>query len=122
MRILVLIAAFGLAACQPPSADTASAPPVDEAPVSCANAAPSGEALAYTCANGVTFTAAYDAGFTCAIVSAGGETYRLPAVVAASGQRYSDGVVEYWEHHGDGMLTGAAGGPYEACKTPVVGD
>ncbi|MEJ0059279.1 MAG: hypothetical protein WDM79_06825 [Terricaulis sp.] len=83
MRLLLLIAAFGLAACQP-SADTASAPPVAETPVSCAEATPSGDALAYTCANGVTFTAAYDAGFTCAIVSAGGETYRLPAVIAAS--------------------------------------
>jgi membrane-bound inhibitor of C-type lysozyme len=118
MRILVLITAFGLAACQP-SEDTASAPPVAETPASCADAAPSGEALAYTCASGVTFTAAYDAGFTCAIVSAGGETYRLPAVIAASGSRYTDGAVEYWEHHGDGSLNGAAGGPYEDCTTPA---
>ncbi len=118
MRLLLHIAAFGLAACQP-SADTASAPPVAETPVSCAEATPSGDALAYTCANGVTFTAAYDAGFTCAIGTAGGETYRLPAVIAASGSRYTDGAVEYWEHHGDGMLAGAAGGPYEECKTPV---
>jgi membrane-bound inhibitor of C-type lysozyme len=48
-------------------------------------------------------------------VFAGGRTYTLPGVVAGSGTRYTDGSVEYWEHGGEAMLNGAAGGPYTNC-------
>jgi membrane-bound inhibitor of C-type lysozyme len=37
-------------------------------------------------------------------------------VQAASGARYSDGAVEYWEHGGGATLNGARGGPYNNCR------
>ena len=49
-------------------------------------------------------------------VFAGGRTYTLPGVPAGSGTRYTDGTVEYWEHGGEAMLNGAAGGPYTNCR------
>ena len=49
-------------------------------------------------------------------VFAGGQLYHLPGVMAASGGRHTDGRVEYWEHHDEAMLNGAAGGPYENCR------
>jgi len=49
-------------------------------------------------------------------VFAGGQTYALPSVVSASGARYSDGAVEYWEHQGAANLNGARGGPYANCR------
>jgi membrane-bound inhibitor of C-type lysozyme len=48
-------------------------------------------------------------------VFAGGRTYSLPGVAAGSGTRYTNGSVEYWEHGGEAMLNGAAGGPYANC-------
>jgi membrane-bound inhibitor of C-type lysozyme len=48
-------------------------------------------------------------------VFAGGQTYKLPGVVSADGNRYSNGAVEYWEKGDEAMLNGAAGGPYENC-------
>lgn len=80
------------------------------------SAKPSGPAFNFTCAAEKNFIVRYDEGFTFAFVSAGGATYKLPAVISASGARYSDGKVEYWEHHGEAMLNGAAGGPYDGCK------
>jgi membrane-bound inhibitor of C-type lysozyme len=49
-------------------------------------------------------------------VFAGGRVYRLPGVQAASGLRYTDGNVEYWEHGDEAMLNGAHGGPYNNCR------
>ena len=49
-------------------------------------------------------------------VFAGGQTYTLPGVIAGSGTRYTNGTVEYWEHGGEAMLNGAAGGPYTNCR------
>jgi membrane-bound inhibitor of C-type lysozyme len=49
-------------------------------------------------------------------VFAGGQVYNLPGVVAGSGTRYTNGSVEYWEHGGEAMLNGAAGGPYNNCR------
>jgi membrane-bound inhibitor of C-type lysozyme len=48
-------------------------------------------------------------------VFAGGQTYNLPAMQAADGNRYSNGAVEYWEKGDSAILNGAAGGPYENC-------
>src|SRR5262245_55142672 len=73
----------------------------------------------WRCDGGVTFRVRLTTGGN-AEVTAGGKTYRLPAVMAASGARYSDGRVEFWEHGGEAMLNGAAGGPYEACKTTEI--
>lgn len=49
-------------------------------------------------------------------VFAGGQVYTLPGVPAGSGTRYTNGSVEYWEHGGEAMLNGAAGGPYTNCR------
>jgi len=49
-------------------------------------------------------------------VFAGGQTYSLPSAVSASGARFSDGAVEYWEHQGQATLNGARGGPYANCR------
>lgn len=35
-----------------------------------------------------------------AIVTADGETWRLPRAISGSGARYSDGIREAWEHQG----------------------
>jgi membrane-bound inhibitor of C-type lysozyme len=48
-------------------------------------------------------------------VFAGGQTYTLPAVQSADGNRYSNGAVEYWEKGDSAMLNGARGGPYANC-------
>ncbi|MEQ1619268.1 MAG: MliC family protein [Terricaulis sp.] len=74
-----------------------------------------GEALVWHCDGGRTFRAHNTSGGNAKVV-AGGQTYRLPGVMAGSGARYFDGSVEYWEHHGEAMLNGAAGGPYENCR------
>ena len=49
-------------------------------------------------------------------VFAGGQIYNLPGVQAGSGNRYTNGSVEYWEHGNEAMLNGAAGGPYNNCR------
>jgi membrane-bound inhibitor of C-type lysozyme len=77
---------------------------------------PTGETYVWRCDGGITFTARNTTGGNAEVV-AGGQTYRLPGVIAASGVRYSDGRVEYWEHHGEATLTGAAGGPYANCRS-----
>ena len=69
----------------------------------------------WRCDNGAAFSARLtSAGH--AEVFAGGHTYDLPGVPAGSGTRYTDGAVEYWEHGGEAMLNGAAGGPYANCR------
>ncbi|MBL8551805.1 MAG: MliC family protein [Hyphomonadaceae bacterium] len=102
MRTLLLAACLGLAACA--TANT-EAPTPD---------APAGPSIAWRCDNGVSFSIRLTEGGNVE-VAAGGRTYRLAGVMAASGARYTDGTVEYWEHGGEAMLNGAAGGPYENC-------
>lgn len=83
---------------------------------SCAtNDAPTGEVWVWRCDNGITFTSRNTVGGNSEVI-AGGQTYHLPGVIAGSGVRYSNGRVEYWEHGGEAMLNGAAGGPYENCR------
>lgn len=83
----------------------------------CASAdAPTGPSIAWRCDGGVSFSARNTTGGN-AEVLAGGHTYHLPGVRAASGARYTNGQVEYWEHGGEAMLNGADGGPYENCKS-----
>jgi membrane-bound inhibitor of C-type lysozyme len=50
-------------------------------------------------------------------VFAGGQVYTLRNVESASGARFSDGNVEFWEHQGEATLTGAPGGPYTNCRS-----
>ncbi|MDP3737218.1 MAG: MliC family protein [Hyphomonadaceae bacterium] len=73
------------------------------------------ESFTFACANGKTFSVTYDEGFTVATVKADGQTYKLPAIIAASGSRYSDGKIEYWEHHGEALLHGTPAGELNGC-------
>ena len=61
---------------------------------------------------------AFNVGFTrnSAQVSVNGRTYNLVHAQSASGARYSNGSVEYWEHAGQVQLSGVAGGPYVNCR------
>jgi hypothetical protein len=52
-------------------------------------------------------------------LDAGGESYVLARAVSASGARYETGGVEFWQHQGEATLTGAAGGPYEGCRSEL---
>ena len=78
-------------------------------------AAADAEVFTFACANGKTFSVTYDEGFTVATVKSDGQTYKLPAVIAASGSRYSDGKIEYWEHHGEALLHGTPAGELNSC-------
>lgn len=73
-----------------------------------------GNRVDWRCDGGAAFSLRYTP--ERAEVFAGGQVYRLPAVQAASGERFSNGAVEYWEHGGEAMLNGAAGGPYTNCR------
>jgi len=77
--------------------------------------APGGPRMDWRCAGGAAFSARILEGGT-AEVFAGGQIYRLPHVQSASGARYSNGTVEYWEHGGEATLTNAHGGPYANCR------
>ncbi|HVY86599.1 MAG TPA: MliC family protein [Caulobacterales bacterium] len=123
MRILPVIAVLMLAACQPANPTTTTTTEASETVVTtavdCSSAVGAGQTFTFSCDAGKSFTAQYDEGTTCAIVTAGGQTYRVPAAMSASGARYQGGGVEYWEHQGEAMLDGAAGGPYANCKLPA---
>jgi membrane-bound inhibitor of C-type lysozyme len=74
-----------------------------------------GSSIRWRCDGGVTFVARNTI-YGNAEVMAAGHTYRLPGVMAASGVRYFDGTIEYWEHGEEAMLNGASGGPYANCR------
>lgn len=74
-----------------------------------------GNRMDWRCAGGAAFSARIKTNDT-AEVFAGGQVYNLPHVQAASGARYSNGSVEYWERGGEATLTGAQGGPYNNCR------
>ncbi|MFZ2031323.1 MAG: MliC family protein [Vitreimonas sp.] len=73
-----------------------------------------GGRFSWHCDGGHSFTV----GFTrnSAVVSVNGRTYNLVHAQSASGARYSNGSVEYWEHAGQVQLSGVAGGPYVNCR------
>jgi len=79
-----------------------------------------GPTFHWQCDGGASFTVRQTLGGD-ADVSAGGQTYHVHGVRAASGVRYKSGRVEYWEHGEDAMLNGAQGGPYQNCKRVVQG-
>jgi membrane-bound inhibitor of C-type lysozyme len=104
MRLIALLAALPLTACatQPPPA-------------------PTEEVFAWTCPGGQHFTVQYDDGYTLAFVKLGQLSYRLPAKMAASGARYSNGKVEFWEHHSGALLHGTPAGELVDCALPEDG-
>jgi membrane-bound inhibitor of C-type lysozyme len=73
-----------------------------------------GERTEWKCDHGAAFSVRFTT--ESAEVFAGGQTYSLPHAQSGSGARYANGAVEYWEHAGEAMLNGAAGGPYANCR------
>lgn len=97
MKYLIALLALGLAACATPSAPSLTG------------------RMDWRCDNDRAFSARIGADGR-AEVFAGGQVYRLPHVAGASGARYQEGGVEYWERGGQATLGGAAGGPYQNCR------
>lgn len=83
----------------------------------CASSAGGGASgrMDWRCDNGRAFSARI-VGDGQAEVFAAGQVHRLPHVAGASGARYSNGSVEYWERGGSATLSGATGGPYNNCR------
>jgi membrane-bound inhibitor of C-type lysozyme len=78
---------------------------------------PAGPRADWRCEGGAAFSARIStSGEGSAEVFAGGQLYRLPRVAGASGLRYSNGSVEFWERGGSATLSGAHGGPYNNCR------
>ena len=102
------LCALMLAACSP------QAPPTSASEKPPAPAAAT-QVFTFACAGGRSFDVTYDEGFTVATVSMEGASYKLPAAISASGSRYFDGKVEFWEHQGEAMLSGFAGAPEAPC-------
>lgn len=76
---------------------------------------PAGPRMDWRCDGGAAFSARIAAGGV-AEVFAGGQHYSLRHVEGASGARYANGNVEYWERGGSATLSGARGGPYANCR------
>lgn len=98
MKKLAALAALGLLAACASTGGGAAGPRMD-----------------WRCEGGAAFSARISSSGT-AQVFAGGQTYSLPHVAGASGARYSNGSVEYWERGGEATLSGARGGPYNNCR------
>lgn len=81
----------------------------------CASTGTIGNRMDWRCDGGAAFSARIKSNGA-AEVFAGGQLYNLPHVQAASGARYSNGSVEYWERGGEATLSGAQGGPYANCR------
>lgn len=81
----------------------------------CATSTPGGPRMDWRCDGGAAFSARIKSDGV-AEVFAAGRVYNLPHVQAASGARYGDGSVEYWERGGEATLSGAQGGPYSNCR------
>ena len=73
-----------------------------------------GRQINWSCDGGHAFRVGFTR--TSALVAVAGRTYNLPHAQAASGARYSNGSVEYWEHAGQVELSGVPGGPYVNCR------
>lgn len=72
--------------------------------------------LAYRCAGGKGFTAAWNQPGDKVKVTAGGVTVSLPSARSASGARYAAGAYEIWGKGDEAMLSGFPGGPYANCR------
>jgi membrane-bound inhibitor of C-type lysozyme len=115
-RIFIGACALGLLACSPQGQPAAKADAKPEAakPAEAA-ATDAAEVFNYVCPGGKTFSASFDEGFTMATVKAGAATYKLPAAISASGSRYTDGKIEFWEKGGEAMLNGTPEGDSGSC-------
>lgn len=91
-------------------------PPPAKAETKADDGTKAGEVFTWECPGGKSFTVSFDEGFTTATVVLGATTYKLPAAISASGSRYTDDKVEFWEHQGEAMLNGTPGGDIGGCK------
>ena len=73
-----------------------------------------GNRINWRCDGGHAFTVSFTR--NSAQVAVAGRSYNLAHAQAASGARYSNGSVEYWEHAGLVELSGVPGGPYVNCR------
>ncbi len=99
--LLSVTALVALGAC-------ASAPPPAPDPVR-------GPVSAWKCDGGAVFSSQMTSGGNVEVLAAG-KMYWLPVKKTASGVRYTDRKVEFWERQGQAKLSGAAGGPYANCR------
>ena len=76
---------------------------------------PAGPRMDWRCDSGAAFSARVKGNDTVEVF-AGGQVYTLPHIAGASGARYGNGSVEYWERAGGATLSGAPGGPYNNCR------
>lgn len=81
----------------------------------CASTGTIGDRMDWRCDGGAAFSVRIKTNDT-AEVFAGGQVYNLPHAPGASGARYTNGSVEYWERGGEATLNGARGGPYANCR------
>lgn len=72
--------------------------------------------LAYRCAGGKSFTAAWGQPGDRVRVTAGGTTRTLPHAPSASGARYAAGGFEIWGKGEQATISGFPGGPYSNCR------
>ncbi|MFZ5670710.1 MAG: MliC family protein [Pseudomonadota bacterium] len=99
MRAAIILTGLALAGCAGLPAPGTSAQP-----------------LAYRCADGKGFTAAWGQPGDRVTVVAGGVTKTLPHAPSASGARYAAGGFEIWGKGEAATLSGFPGGPYRACR------
>lgn len=71
----------------------------------------------YRCADGKSFTAAYNLSGSTAQVRAGGQNRTLRHARSASGARYTARGAELWGKGTSATLSGFPGGPYNGCVT-----
>lgn len=83
--------------------------------VACVSTGPAAGRLDWSCSGGAAFSVR-PKGEGHVELFAAGQIYVLAGVANASGARYADGHVEYWDRGGEATLSGAAGGPYENCR------
>ena len=75
----------------------------------------------FACDGGKLFSVQYHgAGRDRADLATDAARYDLKRVRSASGARYAAGRVEFWEHQGEAVLRGAAGGPFTGCRVPAA--
>lgn len=102
---LLLLAACGQSATAPASSTTAT-PALAPAP----------ERVTWTCPGGGSFIVVMDSPVPDEIqLEIGAGIHQLPRAISASGTRYSDGTVEFWEHQGTAAVEGVPGPPYQNC-------
>lgn len=69
----------------------------------------------WDCPRGESFQVRFDQAGA-AVVSARGHEILLQRETSASGARYSNGAIEFWEHQGEATLAGLPDGDLRGCR------